>query len=105
MCGQSITASGVVVDHMGPLPGADVVEKGTTNGTITNIDGSFSLTVSSASILVFSCNGYTTQELPAKQNMGIVQLEMENGLKKLKNNDINKDRLLDIWGDEIAVMY
>ena len=48
-----------------PLPGVNVIEKGTTNGTVTDIDGNFALTVSDGdAILVFSFIGYTTQEVP-----------------------------------------
>ena len=39
------TIKGVVEDQLGPIAGANVVEKGTTNGTITDMDGNFSLEV------------------------------------------------------------
>lgn len=56
--------TGTVVDKdREPLIGASVAEKGTTNGTITDIDGKFSLTVSSNAVLVFTYIGYTTQEI------------------------------------------
>lgn len=62
---QGIAISGKVMDEAGqPLPGVNVVEKGTTNGTTTDVDGAFSLQVqSSASTLVFSFIGYVTQEV------------------------------------------
>lgn len=48
----------------GALPGATVVEKGTTNGTVTDIDGNFSITLSATpATLVFSYVGYATQEI------------------------------------------
>mgnify|MGYP003484450329 FL=1 len=51
---QSRTVSGVVQDDSGePLFGAFVVEKGTTNGTSTDFDGKFTLTVSSGAVLEF----------------------------------------------------
>ena len=53
---------GVVEDALGPIAGANVVEKGTTNGTITDMDGNFSLEVSPNSILVVSYIGYKDQE-------------------------------------------
>ena len=53
---------GVVEDSLGPIAGANVVEKGTTNGTITDMDGNFSLEVSPNSILVVSYIGYKDQE-------------------------------------------
>lgn len=55
---------GVVEDSLGPIAGANVVEKGTTNGTITDMDGNFSLEVSPNSILVVSYIGYKDQEIP-----------------------------------------
>ncbi|MBU2916248.1 MULTISPECIES: SusC/RagA family TonB-linked outer membrane protein [Reichenbachiella] len=59
-----LTVSGVVLDEMGqPLPGATVVERGTTNGTVTNLDGKFSVTVSEDAVLVVSFLGYKTQEV------------------------------------------
>lgn len=56
---------GIVVDAMGEsIIGVNVVVKGTTNGTITDLDGYFSLDVPSNGILVFSYMGYTSQEIP-----------------------------------------
>ena len=58
---------GVVVDAMGPVIGATVIEKGTTNGAATGLDGDFILTVSSADAVVeVSCIGYATQTFTAK---------------------------------------
>ena len=60
--GSQVT--GKVVDAMGELPGVSVVVKGTTNGTITALDGSFKLdNVKSSDILQFSFVGYKTQEI------------------------------------------
>ena len=61
-----ITASGNVTDGSGPLPGVTVSEKGTSNGTISDFDGNFTITVSNAdATLVFSYIGFETQELSA----------------------------------------
>lgn len=61
---STINVKGVVNDAMGPVIGASVVEKGnTTNGTITDIDGNFSLTVPSNATLQVSFIGYKTQEI------------------------------------------
>ena len=46
-----------------PLPGASVVEKGTTNGTATDFDGNFALSVKNGSTLIVSFSGYETQEV------------------------------------------
>jgi iron complex outermembrane receptor protein len=63
---QSITVNGKVTDETGyALPGASVVERGTNNGTVTDADGKYSLTVSSSnSVLVFSFVGAVTQQIP-----------------------------------------
>ena len=58
------TVSGTVSDATGPLPGASVVVKGTTNGTQTDFDGNYTLNnVSDGAVLVFSYIGYATQEI------------------------------------------
>ena len=62
---QNIQLTGTVTDTTGEtVIGASVLEKGTTNGVITNIDGNFSLNVSPKAIIVISYVGYTTQEIP-----------------------------------------
>ena len=58
------TVTGTVEDAMGPIAGANIVEKGTTNGTITDMDGKFTLDVSPNAILVVSFIGYTEQQIP-----------------------------------------
>ena len=59
-----ITISGTVTDDTGsPLPGANVVEKGTTNGTQTDFDGNFTITAASDAVLVFSYIGFASQEV------------------------------------------
>lgn len=60
-----ITVSGKVTaqEDGGPLPGVNVVVKGTSNGTVTDGDGNFRLTVSENAILVFSFIGFQTQEV------------------------------------------
>lgn len=61
---QQRLITGVVVDaHNEPVIGASVLEKGTSNGTITNVDGEYSLKVTSGATLVFSYIGYKTQEV------------------------------------------
>ncbi|WP_420603192.1 SusC/RagA family TonB-linked outer membrane protein [Flagellimonas sp.] len=63
--GQEITVTGTVTDDLnGPLPGANVVVKGTTNGVQTDFDGNFTITADSNATLVISYLGYTTKEVP-----------------------------------------
>ena len=65
---QNKTVSGKIVDSKGEsIIGANVMEKGTTNGTITDFDGNFSLSVSAKASLIISYIGYKTQEIPVSQ--------------------------------------
>lgn len=66
-----ITVSGSVVDEMGcPFAGVTVLQKGTTNGVSTDVDGNFRLMVPGNAILVFSFVGCQTQEVPVKGRTG-----------------------------------
>ena len=55
--------TGTVSDDIGPVTGASVLEKGTSNGTITDMDGHYTLSVKPGAVLVFSSIGYATQEV------------------------------------------
>jgi len=68
--------NGTILDENGnPLPGANIIEKGTTNGVQTNFDGNFSITVSNNAILVISYIGYASQEITVGSQTNItVQL-------------------------------
>ena len=72
--------SGTVTDAMGPVIGATVMEKGTTNGAVTDFDGNFKLKVQAGKTLVFSYIGYKTIELPAQEGM---QVKMEDDSQTL----------------------
>ncbi len=61
--GQSQPVTGTVISEQEPVPGALVQIKGTQRGTITDIDGSFSINVMPGEILVVSFIGYTTKEI------------------------------------------
>ncbi|HCC51047.1 MAG TPA: hypothetical protein DEQ30_02545, partial [Porphyromonadaceae bacterium] len=70
--------SGFVYDETGePIVGANVLEKGTTNGIITDIDGKFSLDIDPGAVLQVSYIGYVTQELAVhnQTDIRIVLLE------------------------------
>ena len=74
---QAMTVSGRVTDDTGAaLPGANVVERGTTNGTVTDVDGQYEISVSSRdAVLVFSFVGAVTQQVPVANKSEInVQL-------------------------------
>ncbi len=61
---QEKTVTGTVVDEDGlPLPGVNVIEKGTSNGVQTDFDGNYNITVDQGDVLVYSYLGFATQEL------------------------------------------
>jgi len=76
---QNIQVKGVIVGGQDnePLPGVNVLEKGTTNGTITDLDGQFTVTVPSDAVLTISYIGYKPQEISVKgqQNLRIILQE------------------------------
>ena len=73
---QKIEVSGPVVDPNGEtIIGASIMEKGTSNGTITDLDGNFKLTTASGAKIVVSYIGFMTQELNAEPTMKIVLKE------------------------------
>lgn len=70
---QQRKVTGVVTDLKGePIIGANVVVKGSTNGTITDIDGNFSIEVTPNSILQISYIGYVAQEVPVGNKNNLV---------------------------------
>lgn len=71
-----ISVQGVVVDTKGePLIGVSILESGTTNGTITDIDGKFTLSVYSKALIELSYIGYKSQKLPAKADLGKIVMQ------------------------------
>ena len=89
---------GVIVDEIGPVVGATVMEPGTTTGTVTDLDGNYTLTVSSADAMVeISCIGYATQTYKASEVPATVTLSEDNefldevvviGYGTVKKNDM-----------------
>lgn len=70
--------TGVIKDNHGePIIGCNIMEKGTSNGTITSVDGDFSLNVAEKAVLQVSYIGYLTQEIPVqnKQNVTVTLQE------------------------------
>jgi TonB-linked SusC/RagA family outer membrane protein len=81
---QQIRITGTVLDEKGePLTGANVVEKGTTNGIITDINGHFSLDISKDAILYISYIGYMGQEVAIKNQTNIL-ITLKEDLQKLE---------------------
>ena len=67
--------------------GASIMEKGTTNGTVTDIDGNFQLNCKPGAKLVISYVGFTTQEVAAVDGMKVVRLAGQEGNIELSSSD------------------
>ncbi len=83
---DKITVSGVVNDNTGePLPGVNIFEKGTGNGTVTNVDGNYKLVVDRNSTLAFSFVGFQTREIAVdgRTNIDVVLEEETLGLDEV----------------------
>ncbi len=80
---KSRNVAGNVVDGKGePLIGVTVLEKGTTNGTVTNMDGNYHITTQGATpVLVFSYIGYQPKEVAVKEN--VINVVLEDGAQAL----------------------
>ena len=72
---QSKTVTGTVSDAGGPVIGATIMEKGTSNGTVTDLDGNFSLNVQPGATLVISYVGYKTQEI-AVGSQSVINIDL-----------------------------
>ncbi|WP_233547709.1 MULTISPECIES: SusC/RagA family TonB-linked outer membrane protein [Parabacteroides] len=76
---QGKTITGVVNDELGPVAGANIVVKGTTNGTMTDMDGHFSISnVPAGAVLQISFIGYLTQEVKVGNQSTITVLLKED---------------------------
>lgn len=103
---QTNTIQGTVTDESGELLiGVNVSVKGTTTGTITNIDGEFSLAASSNSTLVISYVGYLTQEIPVgnRNSFMIVLKEDAQNLEEVVVVGYGTTRKKDITGSVASV--
>lgn len=80
---QTNTVSGTVEDYEGELlPGVNVVEKGTANGTITDIEGNYTLAVSPGATIVFSYIGFLTEEV-AVNNQSVIDIALVPDITQL----------------------
>ena len=100
-----VQVSGTVTDNVlgEPIIGASVVEVGTTNGTITDLDGNFSLQVKSGAQLQFSFVGYVTQVLAAAPNMNVVLSEDNELLEEVVVTGYTTQRKADLTGSVAVV--
>lgn len=103
---QNIMVKGIVKDNFGePVIGANVTEKGTTNGMITDLDGNFSLTVQKNATLVISYIGYVTQEIAIKgnTNLNITLKEDSKALEEVVVIGYGTARKSDVTGSIASV--
>lgn len=101
---QKIEASGTVVDATGEgVIGATVMEKGTSNGTVTDFDGNFKLQVNPGATLVFSYIGFDNQELPAAQGMSVEMKENARELAEVVVTGYTTQRKADLTGSVAVV--
>ena len=98
---QEVT--GTVTDALGPVIGATVMEKGTSNGTVTDFDGNFKLKVQPGRTLVISYIGYDAVELPAKNGMTVEMKENAKELQEVVVTGYQVQRKADLTG-AVAVM-
>lgn len=99
---ESVT--GIVSDNEGPLPGASVVIKGTTQGTTTDFDGNYSISVASGSTLVFSYIGYAAKEIAVSNQSAInAILESDNKLDEVVVIGYGTQRKSDLTGSVSSV--
>src|SRR6056297_3953071 len=79
---QAQTITGTVSDATGPLPGANVLVKNTTNGTQTDFDGNYTITADSDATLLFSYIGYKSVTIPVNGQSSI-NVTLEEDASKL----------------------
>ncbi len=81
--GTRITGKITSSEEPSGLPGVNIVEKGTTNGTVTDFDGNYSLVVGDANaVLIVSSVGFTTQEIPLN-NRSVIDVSLEPDVTSL----------------------
>ena len=99
MYAQGSEISGNVVDGTGePIIGATVMEKGTSNGTVTDLDGNFKINVEANKTLVFTYIGFQTQELPAQDGMNVVMVDDAMSLNEVVVTGYTTQRKADLTG-------
>ena len=101
---QQIVVKGIVKDTTGePIIGANVIVKGTTNGTITDFDGNFLLNANKGDIIIISFIGYRSQEAQAAASMNIIlkdDTELLDEVVVIGYGSVKKD---DLIGSVVAI--
>lgn len=107
---QSQTIRGTIKDQQGePVAGATVLEKGTANGVVTDIDGNYSLRVKPGASLIVQYVGYETQEVKAKNVTDITLVEDQELIEEVvvvgygtQKKKLVTGSTIQITGDEIT---
>ena len=99
-----ILVSGRILDSSGqPVPGASIIEKGTTNGVNTGIDGKFTISVKSGSSLEVSCIGYETVSVAASENLSVTLREDTQFLDEVVVVGFGTQKKVNMTGSVAAV--
>lgn len=99
-----ILVSGRILDSSGqPVPGASVIEKGTTNGVNTDIDGKFTISVKSGATLEVSCIGYETVSVAASENLSVTLREDTQFLDEVVVVGFGTQKKVNMTGSVAAV--
>lgn len=82
---QNVTVTGTVtsVDGNDPLPGVNIIKKGSTDGTVTDANGKYSVSVSPGAVLVFSFIGYTSEERTV-DGQSVIDVALAPSLEQLQ---------------------
>jgi TonB-linked SusC/RagA family outer membrane protein len=102
----SINVNGQITDNSGaPLPGATVVEKGTTNATTSDVNGDYSLTVDDQATLIFSFLGFEDKEIPinGRTNISVTLLENSSVLDEVVVTGYGRQVKRDITGSVASI--
>lgn len=107
---RKITGTVIAADDNSPIPGANVIIKGTQTGTVTDMNGNFTINASSEDILVFSFLGYAAQEVAVKDQNNIAVRLISNvtkldevvvvGYGQMKRSDLTGS-VVSVSADEI----
>ena len=106
--------SGTIVDELGPVVGATIMVEGTQNGTVSDLDGKYELTVPANSTVIVSCVGYKDIKFTPNMNQGTYNFTLEEdtlfldevvliGYQEVKRRDLTGS-VASITGKEIAEM-
>ena len=96
---EDVTVSGTVVDNNGePVIGASVIQKGTSNGAVTDLDGHFSVKVPKGTTLTISYIGFSTQDVKAAPNLQIKLVENSKELSEVVVTGYQIQRKADLTG-------